>query len=173
METSSAASQFVTVTFMEEMAWGGYLIRRYSTPKKYLKIVRRIRRLLHYYYEYRYRISYTTAVAAADPSAIEEIHGEIIEEDDIPSNRLLTAFIVDRVQSSTGDRYSNLKKRFETSEPETLSFFTKEEFDTFVKCDLKKNSQNGYIDDYIRYNFCEIWLEKKPSKLLYWWMHSL
>lgn len=162
MEASSAETEFVSVTFAEEMKYGGYHTQRYLTPKKYLKIIRRIKRLIHYHYEDRYKISYSSAISIQSErdrtiaTTIGEIHGEIIEESDIPSNSILTEFIVDRVLSSTDDLYSDLKKRIIASEPKTLSFFTIEEFETFVKCDLKKNSPNGYLDDYIRYHFCEI-----------------
>lgn len=162
METSSEESEFISVTFTEEMRHGGYHSRRYLTPKKYLRIIRRMKRLIHYHYDERYTISYSSSVTIQSEhdrgiaTTIGEIHGEIFEESDIPSNSLLTEFIVDHVQSSTDDRYSGLKKRIITSEPKTLSFFTKEEFNHLLKCNLKEIISNGFLDDYIRYHFCQI-----------------
>lgn len=157
MNTSSA--EFIAVTYSEDMKYGTH-IRRYLTPKKYLNIICRIQRLIRYHYEERYRISYSSSITLqserdrAIANTIGEIDGEIIEESDIPSNRILTEFIVDCVLSlmDDDDEFSNLKKRIEVSAPKTLSFFTKEEFENFVKYHFSNSDLNDYICD----EFCEI-----------------
>lgn len=158
MDTSSA--EFIAVTYSEDEDYGTR-IQRYLTPKKYLDIICRIKRLIYYHHDWYnvnwYKISYSSSVTIhsehdrAIANAIGEIDGEIIEESDIPSNRILTEFIIDHVLSSTDDQFSNLKKRIEASAPKTLLFFTEEEFETFLNCSF----ENSDLDDYIREKFCE------------------
>lgn len=136
-------------------------------PKKYLEIIHRIRRLVEH--EDRLRISYSALVTIkserdrAIVDAIGKIDGEIIDESNIPNNCAFTEFIAELVLNPPADDdddgYSDLRKRISDNDPESLSFFTREEFDSFfTESGLEKLSLN---DERVNVemsvdNFCEI-----------------